>query len=289
MHNTLKTIGILAFLLISTNATMADSSPIKNLKLAYDVFIGDMLAGSLDIDASADLEGYIIESHARSHGVFEFLTAYRKNNKAVGYLKPQGLRPRYYKAWGSWAGKRRTVEISYELLDRLSYKAAPTAAEDGRDMVPAQLLFGTTDPMTAFFGAIHSTSGATVCGKMLKIFDGRRRYDIHLSEIARSETKGPIYNGSARVCRARYTMLAGASRRIWLPQYVRPKWTDLWIASVQPDLPQLPVRVIADLGITDLVAHLVAIGERKHPPGEAFATNLQSEVKWVDESNPRME
>ena len=135
MYNTLKIIGFFIILLFSANSSLADLSPIKNLKLAYDVFVGDMLAGSLDIDASTDLEGYTLESRGRSHGIFEFITAYRVKNKAVGSLKPQGLRPKYYKAWGSWAGERRTVEISYELLDRLSYKTVPTAAEGDQTLV----------------------------------------------------------------------------------------------------------------------------------------------------------
>jgi hypothetical protein len=42
---------------------------------------------------------------------------------------------------------------------------------------------------------------------------------------------------------------------------------DIWIAKMRPDLPLLPVRVHADLGIADLVVQLVAIGGRKRPPG----------------------
>ena len=284
MYKATKILVVFVFTLIFAKSSLADLSAIKNLKLAYDVFIGDMLAGSADIYANADSKHYVVESRARSHGIFDFLTEFRAQNKVVGYLSSQGLRPEYYNVRGSWAGQRRTVEINYESLHHLSYKTVPTAAEDNRDPVPEHVLLGTMDPMTAIFVTIYGISGATLCDNVLNIFDGRRRYDVHLSEVAGSETEGPMYTGSARVCRARQTMLAGTSRRIWLPQFVRPKWTDFWIANVRQDLPPLPVRIKADLGLAHLVAHLVAIGDRKLPPGATVAPKFK--MNWSDDFDP---
>ena len=194
-------------------------------------------------------------SRSRSHGVVDFLFEYWGRNKVVGRIFPQDARPDYYEAHSSWAGEQRTVEISYELAGDLTYKAVPPAAEDDRDLVPANLLTGTADPVTGAFAAFIRVLRATVCNDILKIFDGRRRYDIYLSEVAGSETKGPLYSGHARVCRARQTVLAGTSRRIWLPRFSRPEWADIWIASIRPDLPLLPVRIKVDLGVADLVVH----------------------------------
>ena len=288
-----RTIGTLEFMLkvlkmlryfivviiIYPNFPLADSSATKNLKLAYDVFIGDLLAGSADFEVNRGLERYVVENRVRSHGMLDFLLEYKGQNKVVGRIFPQGARPNYYEARSSWAGEQRIVEISYDAAGRLTYKAVPPAAEDDRDTVPAHLLPGTMDPMTAAFTAFTRVSRPTICNDILKIFDGRRRYDIYLSEVAGSETKGPQYSGYARVCRARQTVHAGTSRRIWLPRFSRPDWVDIWIASIRPDLPLLPVRIQADLGVADLVVHLVAIGGRKVPPGEAFGRNSASERK----------
>lgn len=273
-------LGVLLVSLFWIKSSLADTASMKNLKLAYDVFVGGMLAGSVDINAHNDLERYIIESQAHSQGIFEFLTGYRGNNIVIGHLNSQGLRPKYYESKGFWAGKKRAVEINYDFFNRLSYKVSPTPAEDDRDPVSPKFLLGTTDPMTALFGVLYQPPGAAVCDNELKVFDGRRRYDIRLSEVAQGETEGPIYTGSATVCRARQTILAGASKKIWFPQFARPKWTDIWIASVRPDLPSLPVRIKADLGIMDLVIHLVAIGDRKLPSGETPTSTLSSKMNW---------
>ena len=148
-------------MLLSANSSLAELLPIKNLKLAYDIFVGGMLSGSIDISANVEPDRYIFESRARSHGLFAFFTKYSVKNKVVGQLNPKGLHPKYYKTWGSWQGKRRIVEINYESFDRLSYKTVPTAAEDDRAPVPAHLIQGTTDPMTAFFVAFLFPASST--------------------------------------------------------------------------------------------------------------------------------
>jgi len=285
MRNTFKILYFLGTLIIYSNPSHADSTAAQNLKLAYDIFIGDFLTGSVNIEVDTELKRYMVKSQLRSHGLLDFLFEYRGQNKVVGRIFPQDARPDYYEARGSWAGKQRTVDIRYDLAGRLIYKAVPPAAEDDRDLVPAKLLPGTADPVTAMFAAFTRASRSTTCNDQLKIFDGRRRYNIYLSEVAGSNTKGPLYSGSARVCRARQTVLAGASRRIWLPQFARPDRTDIWIASIRPDLPLLPVRIKADLGIADLVAHLVAIGGRKVPPGETLGQNAASEENQPGQTN----
>ena len=285
MPNTFKILSFFATLIIYPYPSHADSPATQNLKLAYDVFIGDLLTGSADIEVDTGLKRYTVKSRLRSHGLLELLFEYRGRNKAVGRIILQDARPDYYESHGSWAGEQRTVKISYELAGGLTYNAVPPAAEDDRDLVPAKLLPGTADPVTAMFAAFTRASRSTTCNDQLKIFDGRRRYNIYLSEVAGSNTKGPLYSGPARVCRARQIVLAGASRRIWLPQFARPDRTDIWIASIRPDLPLLPVRIKADLGIADLVAHLVAIGGRKVPPGETLGQNLASEENQSGQTN----
>ena len=287
MLNAFKILSLFATSIIYPNLSHADSRATQNLKLAYDVFIGDLLTGSADIEVDTGIKRYMVKSQLRSHGFLDFLFEFRGRIKAVGRIFPLDARPDYYEAQGSWAGEQRTVEISYELAGGLTYKAVPPATEDDRDLVPANLLPGTADPVTGAFAAFTRVSQSTICNDILKIFDGRRRYDIYLSEVAGSESKGPLYSGYARVCRARQTVLAGTSRRIWLPRFSRPEWADIWIASIKPDLPLLPVRISVDLGVANLVVHLVAIGGRKVPPGAAFARNSTSERKSSNRTNSK--
>ena len=261
--------GLWVFSIISMVPGVArcDSVEFRTITLAYDIFIGGILVGSTDITLHAEAAGYRITSKARSHGFLDFLIAFRGRNEVYGIIMDGRPKPKAYNARGTWSGEVRTVAIQYDDDNRLRYQAFPNAENDQREPVPGHLLPGTTDPLSALYSALTWAARSPRCDRREAVFDGRRRYNFILRELPGGATLGPLFSGTARVCRARRKLLAGASLRSWLPQFARPDWTDIWIATVRPDLPALPVRFQADLGYADIVAHLVAIGGRKHPPG----------------------
>lgn len=263
----LTVLGFFAIYSITPGVAQSDSVEHRTISLAYDIFIGGILVGSTDITLQAEAAGYRITSMARSHGFLDFLIEFRGRNEVHGIFTGGRPTPKAYTARGTWAGDVRTVAIQYGDDNRLRYQAFPKAEDDQREPVPGHLLPGTTDPLSALYSAMTWASRSLRCDRREAVFDGRRRYDFILQELPGGATKGPFFTGTARVCRARREMLAGASLRRWLPQFARPEWTNIWIATVRPDIPALPVRFQADLGIADMVAHLVAIGGRKHPPG----------------------
>ena len=279
-----KILWLTAILSGLSSPGFSDSHGGRSLSLSYDTFIGGILAGSFDIVIVSRGGGYHIKSTARSHGMLDFFIEFRGQNESQGQVVNGRARPVSYQAVSSWAGEARTAEIQYGPNDRLRYQAVPPAKDDERETVPANLLPGTRDPLSALYDIMLGLPETTPCVGLTKIFDGRRRYDVSFSEAtgvsagvsadlsADATATSSVYSGPVRVCRARRKMLAGASRRNLLPQFTRPDWMDIWIAKVRPGLPILPVRVHADLGIADLVVHLVAIGGRKRPPGDSGST-----------------
>ena len=270
MIKSLVTLCIFVVHIAASGAAHGASAHFGKVSLAYDIFIGGILAASVDILFRDDAAGYSIKSTARSHGFLDFLISYQGENAVTGTYQDGLAQPAEYSARSTWAGEIRTVAIQYNGAGGLRYQAQPRAEDDQREVVPEDLLPGTIDPLSALFNAVAWMSRSSRCDRRLAVFDGRRRYDFILREIEGGETAGPFFTGAARICRARREVLAGASLRRWLPQFARPEWTDIWIATVRPGLPPLPVRFQADLGIADMVAHLVAIGGRKRPPGEGL-------------------
>jgi hypothetical protein len=275
MVKALKTFWVLAFWLTVSGPARSDSATVEPVRLAYDIFIGGILAGTVDVTFQSMAGSYHIVSTARSHGILDFLVGFRGQNEVSGRIQQGQVRPMEYKATGNWAGEARSVDIHYGPAGGVRFQARPPAEEDEREPVPDHLVAGTTDPLSAWLQTMLRVKQSARCGGGVEDFDGRRRYDITLEELtaeegARPPYTGPPRDGPARVCRARQNLIAGVSHRTWLPQFARPEWFDIWIAKVRDDLPLVPVRLRADLGIVDLVAHLVAIGGRKSPPGEGL-------------------
>ncbi len=244
------------------------SPRLQRIDLGYDIYLGGFLAGSVDLTIESDGKRYKINSASRSHGVLDILFNFRRQNDVLGQITGQTAKPLKYAATGVWAGEARSVSIIYMGENGLKFTARPNATEDEREPVPPHLLPGTMDPFSALYQAVLRYHEREMCDGRSQVFDGRRRYDFFFEAIIGGPVSGPLYSGPANICRVRQIPIAGFSRRAWLPRLMRPEWTDIWMAKVRDDLPALPARLEADAGLGAMVAHLVAIGGRKHPPGE---------------------
>lgn len=259
--------ALLAFCLFWSGLAAAESTAHRRIELAYDVYLGGFLAGSVDLTVEQHDGRYDIATTSRSHGLLDFLIEFRRRNKTVGRIVEQQAKPSRYVTEGIWAGRKRSVQIKYGVGDGLQFTARPNAAEDEREAVPARLLPGTVDPFSALYLAVFRSDGDDGCDGKSEVFDGRRRYDFLFETIGDGKPKGPFYSGPARICRVRQIPIAGFSKRTWLPRLVRPEWTDMWLAKPGADMPVVPVRLQAEAGLGDMVAHLVGIGGRTHPAG----------------------
>jgi hypothetical protein len=80
------------------------------------------------------------------------------------------------------------------------------------------------------------------CRGTLRIFDGRRRYDLSLADQGESDLPAatPVYQGRAQHCQARVTPRTGFWRASEKHDE-RPAQLDVWIAAPKPDVMPVPV------------------------------------------------
>jgi hypothetical protein len=260
--------GIIALCLALPGRAKGDLAPAQHLELAYDIYLGGILAASADIVIESGGKRYRINSTAHSLGILDVLIGFRRQNEVLGRIIEKQTKPMKYAATGIWAGAERSVRIDYSAETGIRFTALPGAVEDEREAVPTHHLPGTVDPFSALYQALLRHLETGECNGRSKVFDGRRRFDFLFEAVGDLATTGPLYSGLAQVCRVRQIVIAGFSQRVWLPHLIRPRWVDIWMAKVHQDLPALPARLEADAGLGTMIAHLVAIGGRKHPPGE---------------------
>jgi len=265
----------------------SDVARLQRLELAYNIYLGGFLAGSIDVTIASDGKRYRINNVARSHGVLDFLVNFRRQNDVMGQIIEHAAMPSEYAASGVWAGEARSVLVNYSDAKGLRFTARPNALEDEREPVSPKLLSGTVDPFSALYQAILRYEEGKKCDGTSKVFDGRRRYDFLFAAVASRPVAGPLFSGSAYVCRVRQIPIAGFAKRAWLPHLMRPEWTDIWVAKVQDGLPALPVRLEADAGLGSMVVKLMAIGGRKYPPGEEPSEQARGEDVASDANSQR--
>jgi hypothetical protein len=251
---------VVAFLLLANGAAQAAD------RLGYEVYLGGLHVGSLDVRIDRSAESYQLELDGKSRGLVDWLTSFSGRLVANGATGEGGaLSPRSYSERVSFRGDARRVEVGYSDQGGVSnVKADPPPEKDDRDPVPQHLLREALDPLTGLIGAAQRAMAAGSCDDRLPLFDGRRRLDMHFTDGGMEVLKADgfsRFSGPARRCGFKVTVLAGAKKtdtRWNRPEY-RGRTHTSWIAEARPGGPAVPVRIEAEGAFGWLVVHLVSV------------------------------
>lgn len=226
--------------------------------LDYDIRYGPLRLVEMRTTADVDESRYTAVADVRTVGMAAMLFPWQSQARSAGRRAKSGLQPREHRSEGQYRGERRRVEIRYAEAGPVETSIEPPPEDDFREAVPAEMLAGTIDPLTATLAVLDSD-----CRGRLRIFDGRRRYDLALEDLGHGDVEPSsyrLYAGPARRCRARVEALGG----FWQedPRHSeKPTTLDYWVAQPNPHLPPVPVYVELAGARGTLRIHLTAIGQ----------------------------
>jgi hypothetical protein len=221
--------------------------------LDYEVRYGPLQVLALRTTARFDGDRYRATTDVRTVGVVAVFFPWQAASDSDGIRNDGTMRPLRFRTSGEYRGTLRLAEIDYETPDQPRVRLDPPAERDDRDPVPVALQHATIDPLTAGLAAVSSK-----CSGTLRVFDGRRRYDLQLNDLGDAETppsRHTRYGGRARHCRAVVQPLAGFWRSE--PRHdERPTHVDFWIAAPRPDVLPVPVYLEVSAPRGTLAVHL---------------------------------
>ena len=227
--------SLLLLVLVARAAAAADTGAV----LDYEVRYGPVQVMALRTTARFGAEGYEASSEVRTVGFVALLFPWSATSDARGVRADGSMRPQHYRTLGEYRGQHRRAVLDYDEGGRVHALVDPPAEADDRDPVPAGLQQATVDPLTASLTAV-----ASGCRGTLRIFDGRRRYDMQLTDLGDADTPASrytVYSGRARHCRASIHPLAGFWRSQEAHQDERPSQIDFWLAAPRDGLIAVPV------------------------------------------------
>jgi hypothetical protein len=176
-------------------------------------------------------------------------------------MRPGGVQPEVYRNDGQWLGSSRSVKLSYGESGPISAELNPSANEDEREAVPTALWAGTVDPLSLVLAVNRKAEAESPCSVSVPVFDGRRRYNLHLEALGTETLKASSYSsyaGPALKCRVIWERLAGESHNpTWVQR--RPPLTTAWLAQFGRSHLWLPVRLETESGIGHVVGHMTGI------------------------------
>lgn len=186
------------------------------LTVYYEMYIGGLQLGYIDVKASWNDDRYEIDSKAQTAGIAETLFEGRYNNVSEGVLAGAKVSPRLYISDYSTTDNAQYVKVSFNGDEPTALLAKPPY--DLRYPVDRELKRKTVDPLGAYmylmFGSNRSADAP--CGRTLPIFDGKRRYDFkinYVKEIRIRSGDKHAYRGPGVLCEMQYTQVAGYKPR----------------------------------------------------------------------------
>lgn len=207
------------------------------VRLEYEVRYGLLQVLAMQTTARFDAGRYEATSQMQTVGLAGVLFPWTARASTDGVREGGGLRPSRHRSHGAYRGSVRSVSLDYDAGGAVRAAVVPPPEADYREPVPDDDRLATIDPLTATLAALQSG-----CRGTLQIFDGRRRYDLTLTDLGEGALPEatPAYGGPARHCRAGVTPRAGFWRTTDKHDE-RPAQLDVWIAAPRADLQPVPV------------------------------------------------
>lgn len=264
-------------------AALALAGPLRAdpVSANYQVYFGGLHV----LNAEAKLErgggNYSLVAVAETQGFVGWLNPWQGTTESRGQIAAGKVVPRHHLNWGtdddSDSGTR-LVELSYdEAGDIIDTLVQPEQDWEDRHPLPADAGKGTLDPLSVIAGLGELLQKGGRCEGSFAVFDGRKRYDLIVSDAGErmlEPTSYSIYAGPARGCRLEYKMLGG--HRIERNKYVETARERLvWVARPAADAPLIPVRLEIETAYGTLMGHLTG-----------FARGLQAEAKLQGAAPP---
>jgi len=259
-------------------------TPVEELAVNYDVNMGGFTLGSGQLRAQIMDTAYDAQIYIRTAGLADWLFNSQYENTSNGSWVDGDIFPAAYNS--DFRGRRdddyQTVQIGYDETTPFLVDSDPSYGPRlERFPVTEEQRANSYDPLNA---AMHLISGMPFteedpCGTRIRVFDGRRRYDLVMEYVGREDIRvrqGEVWDGETLVCQLNYEEVAGFKPQPEDDELPRPPMT-LYIAELDEGY-FVPVRVRAPtpLGSMVMAATFVRVRTVMPEPSVIDTTDVTS-------------
>lgn len=236
------------------------TGPSSSVQLVWQVYLGGFNLGNIGIKSSFAGNSYSAVSRLKTAGVVNSFYEAIIDATSVGALASTGLQPQKYDSNTNNEKTNQKVGLIYSSAGIQLFSDPPYNTE--RFPVSEEQKRGTLDPLSGLVFALSGISQSTAkpCGETVRVFDGRRRYDIELNYVGQDKVKTDGgYSGPAVKCTVVYKQLAG-----FKPNLNKGKSIPLittWLAPIESSAGgpvkkfMVPVKIMTDTPYGVALAH----------------------------------
>lgn len=231
------------------------------LDVRYEAFAAGFPVARFDFRLKEADGSYAVDGQIRTEGLLRLF--YRVNLHAASegvLLAAAAVVPRSHQQVMDAGGKDREAHLEYPGDGRVLAQLVPPE-DPGRPRPTPQQILDTIDPLSAILAIGSRAARAGSCDGRFAVFDGRRRYDVVLTDEGSERIAAPAvaFDGMARRCRVAAVKIAGFSNDLdYSPQTTMAR---AWLASPRAGAPALPLRVDFDSSWGFVEVRMTAVGK----------------------------
>ena len=230
------------------------TTPASTLELSYDLYVGGIPLGKVAMSARFQGTDYKAISTLETQGIVNAFWQSKIEAASNGLVRRGDVRPALYDSYSqNRNAQRRQVTLTFGPEGPRSLYSDPPYPET-RYAVSEDQQRNTLDPLSAAVFLTNSVNAenAKPCEAVAPVFDGRRRYDVRLSFVRKTEVRmdNGLYRGPASVCQVRYNQVAGYQQTL-VDQGKKLPDIFAWVTPIQSRTDptrqhMLPLRVWAE-------------------------------------------
>jgi hypothetical protein len=265
---------IIALLTAASGAALARPAPktlipaVPPLVVTYDVYVGGVHLMTADVLFQQQAARYRARVLGKTYGIWYKIFPWNTELKVEGKIKQDRFVPSEFYTHDVWGKKPRTTWLHFQKNGDVKPDFDPPNTDQNREDVTLEQRRGSLDPITGLLQLLAHVAIHKDCAVSVPVFDGKRRFDI-VGADAGTETIDEedygIFKGNARACDAQFTMVAGEWKdrirdRFWKrddKENGREPF-HIWLGSVAPGLPDMPVRLESGSVWGIIIMHLSA-------------------------------
>lgn len=229
------------------------------LSLLFDFHTGGFSIGTTAVELDLADGGYRMSSRLTTAGLAGFLTGFVSEGWSAGRLHGDSASPAEHRVDNLWRGGKRWVTGRYDGAAPPRFDTDPPAEQDDRPPVAAEQTAGTVDPLTAGLRLALAAPGRP--GRVVPVYDGRRRYDLIVERLGRDIVEEPNFRGEAIRMEIRWARIAGFAKPGFFAPRKVPDTAVLWFAPPRPETfgLALPLRIEVDSAFGLTLMRLVEV------------------------------
>lgn len=251
--------GLWALAGLSAPALAADTDPIV---MTYEVYFGGLHILSATAELDRTDRRYRLAAQAETQGILDFFFSWRGNTESVGAFAMGGPVPDRHRNHGYRGERVRKVALAYDGAgDVAAVLVEPPPDPEEVNALPDNAETGTVDPLSVIAGLSEALTQGAACSGEFQVFDGRRRYDLVVTDKGTQRFEAndySIFEGEARACGIEYKLLGGDRKE--KSKYVKTaRDRTVYVGRPLPEAPAIPVRAKIETDFGTAMAHLTSV------------------------------